>query len=220
MTLEIDVLTLFPSMVPGPLGEHPRPDPGAGHRHIRVHDLREWGLGRHGGRRHAVRGGAGMVMRVEPVVAAIEAVNGRIDRHPARPGRGDLPAGTGADLADASAPRPRLPAIRGRRRSGPRVRRPGAVDRRLRADGRRAARAGRHRRRDPPAARARSTTSPRRRSRSARGSWSIRSTHGPPTFRGMDVPEILTSGDHGAVAAGAHDQSLRRTRDRRPDLLG
>ena len=42
----------------------------------------------------------------------------------------------------------------------------------------------------------------------------------PPSFRGMDVPEILTSGDHGAVARWRHERAVERTRARRPDLLG
>jgi tRNA (guanine37-N1)-methyltransferase len=42
----------------------------------------------------------------------------------------------------------------------------------------------------------------------------------PPTFRGVDVPSILTSGDHGAVARWREEQARARTRDRRPDLLG
>ena len=41
----------------------------------------------------------------------------------------------------------------------------------------------------------------------------------PPTFRGMDVPAILTSGDHGAVARWRDEQAHDRTRRRRPDLL-
>ena len=40
----------------------------------------------------------------------------------------------------------------------------------------------------------------------------------PAVFRGMDVPAILTSGDHGAVARWRHEQALERTRLRRPDL--
>jgi tRNA (guanine-N1)-methyltransferase len=36
----------------------------------------------------------------------------------------------------------------------------------------------------------------------------------------MDVPTILTSGDHGAVARWREEQARARTRDRRPDLLG
>jgi tRNA (guanine37-N1)-methyltransferase len=41
----------------------------------------------------------------------------------------------------------------------------------------------------------------------------------PPSFQGMAVPDILTSGDHGAVARWRHEQALARTRRRRPDLL-
>jgi tRNA (guanine37-N1)-methyltransferase len=40
----------------------------------------------------------------------------------------------------------------------------------------------------------------------------------PPTFRGQDVPAILTSGDHGAVARWRAEQARARTADRRPDL--
>jgi tRNA (guanine37-N1)-methyltransferase len=40
----------------------------------------------------------------------------------------------------------------------------------------------------------------------------------PAVFRGMGVPSILTSGDHGAVARWRHEQSIERTRRRRPDL--
>jgi tRNA (guanine37-N1)-methyltransferase len=41
----------------------------------------------------------------------------------------------------------------------------------------------------------------------------------PPSWRGLDVPPVLLSGDHAKVAAWRHEQSLRRTRERRPDLL-
>src|SRR5439155_22971524 len=34
----------------------------------------------------------------------------------------------------------------------------------------------------------------------------------PPAFRGMDVPAILTSGDHGAVARWREEQARARTR--------
>jgi tRNA (guanine37-N1)-methyltransferase len=40
----------------------------------------------------------------------------------------------------------------------------------------------------------------------------------PAVFRGLDVPPILTSGDHGAVARWRHEQAVERTRLRRPDL--
>lgn len=42
----------------------------------------------------------------------------------------------------------------------------------------------------------------------------------PRAFREMEVPEILLSGDHGAIARWRHEQALARTRERRPDLLG
>jgi tRNA (guanine37-N1)-methyltransferase len=41
----------------------------------------------------------------------------------------------------------------------------------------------------------------------------------PASFRGLDVPEILKSGDHAKIAAWRRDQSVERTRARRPDLI-
>jgi tRNA (guanine37-N1)-methyltransferase len=40
----------------------------------------------------------------------------------------------------------------------------------------------------------------------------------PATWRDIDVPRVLLSGDHGAIAAWRHEQALRRTAQRRPDL--
>jgi tRNA (guanine37-N1)-methyltransferase len=41
----------------------------------------------------------------------------------------------------------------------------------------------------------------------------------PPSWRGLDVPEVLLSGDHAKIAAWRREQGLQRTRERRPDLL-
>lgn len=41
----------------------------------------------------------------------------------------------------------------------------------------------------------------------------------PPEFRGQRVPDVLISGDHAAIARFRRKESLRRTRDARPDLL-
>jgi tRNA (guanine37-N1)-methyltransferase len=41
----------------------------------------------------------------------------------------------------------------------------------------------------------------------------------PAEFRGWEVPAVLRSGDHGAVAAWRRSQSLLRTAALRPDLL-
>ncbi|MFL0781431.1 MAG: tRNA (guanosine(37)-N1)-methyltransferase TrmD [Prochlorococcus sp.] len=42
----------------------------------------------------------------------------------------------------------------------------------------------------------------------------------PAEFRGMAVPDVLRSGDHGAIAAWRQQQRLQRTRQSRPDLYG
>ncbi|MBI2245569.1 MAG: tRNA (guanosine(37)-N1)-methyltransferase TrmD [Nocardioides sp.] len=41
----------------------------------------------------------------------------------------------------------------------------------------------------------------------------------PGSWRGRAVPPVLLSGDHAAIAAWRHDQAVRRTAERRPDLL-
>lgn len=41
----------------------------------------------------------------------------------------------------------------------------------------------------------------------------------PPEFRGMRVPEVLLSGDHGEIARWRREQAMERTRARRPELL-
>ena len=41
----------------------------------------------------------------------------------------------------------------------------------------------------------------------------------PPTWRGLDVPEVLFSGHHAQIAAWRREQAVELTRERRPDLL-
>ena len=41
----------------------------------------------------------------------------------------------------------------------------------------------------------------------------------PPEFRGMTVPEVLLSGHHKNIEAWRREQALQRTKERRPDLL-
>ena len=222
MTLEIDVLTLFPSMVVRPaVREHPRPDPGRGLATIRVHDLREFGLGRHRSVDDTpYGGGAGMVMRVEPVVAAIESV-----RRPESlvilldPGGEVFSHARAIDLAPSASTScfvcPRYEGVDERIRAfvdlelsiGDYVVTggelpalvvidavirllPGAID----------------------------DASTAEESFSA-GLLEYPQYTRPPSFRGMDVPPILTSGDHGAVAAWRQERAVERTRARRPDLL-
>ncbi len=41
----------------------------------------------------------------------------------------------------------------------------------------------------------------------------------PRVYKGMEVPEVLTSGDHAKIKAWREEQSIKRTKERRPDLL-
>jgi tRNA (guanine37-N1)-methyltransferase len=41
----------------------------------------------------------------------------------------------------------------------------------------------------------------------------------PARFRGLDVPDVLRSGDHAAIDTWRDEQRLAKTRTRRPDLL-
>lgn len=74
MTLEVDVVCLFPGMLEGPLSESiPARTRERGLVEIRVHDLRRWGLGRHRSVDDTpYGGGAGMVLRPEPVAGALD----------------------------------------------------------------------------------------------------------------------------------------------------
>jgi tRNA (guanine37-N1)-methyltransferase len=40
----------------------------------------------------------------------------------------------------------------------------------------------------------------------------------PAQWRGMTVPDVLLSGNHGAIAKWRHEQQVKRTAERRPDL--
>lgn len=41
----------------------------------------------------------------------------------------------------------------------------------------------------------------------------------PQVFEGLEIPPVLTSGNHGAIEAWRREQALELTRKRRPDLL-
>ena len=42
----------------------------------------------------------------------------------------------------------------------------------------------------------------------------------PASWRGLEVPDVLTSGNHGAIAKWRKEQQIERTKAVRPDLLG
>ena len=76
MTVRLDVVTLFPGMFPGPLAQSiPGRALASGLAELRVHDLRDWGLGRHRSvDDYPYGGGAGMILRPEPVAGALDAL--------------------------------------------------------------------------------------------------------------------------------------------------
>ena len=108
--MRIDIVTLFPGMLEAPLAESILGRARArGLVDIRVHDLREHATGRHRVTDEPpFGGGGGMILKPEPLAAAIEALRaagsaGARARDPAGPGRAPLQPGGGAG-AGAAAP--------------------------------------------------------------------------------------------------------------------
>ncbi|MEA2609063.1 MAG: tRNA (guanine37-N1)-methyltransferase [Chloroflexota bacterium] len=221
MTLEIDILTLFPAMFDGPLAQSiPGRIQEQGLATIRVRDLREWGLGRHRSVDDApYGGGAGMILRPEPVAAALETVR--------RPDSVVIlldPAGEVFRQARAMdlAARSHLVFICARYEG---------VDERIRSLVDLELSIGDYVltggelpalvivdaiiRLLPGAIEPASTVE----ESFANGLLEYPQYTRPPVFQGMDVPAILTSGDHGAVDRWRHKQAIERTRRLRPDLL-
>jgi tRNA (guanine37-N1)-methyltransferase len=220
MTLEIEILTLFPAMLDGPLAASiPARIQEQGLATIRIHDLREWGIGRHRSVDDApYGGGAGMILRPEPVADALDAV-----RRPDSiailldPGDEVFAQARAVELATRSHlifVCPRYEGVDERIRSlvdlelsiGDYVLTGGelpalvVIDAVLRLL--------------PGAIEAASTAE----ESFAEGLLEYPQYTRPAVFRGMGVPAVLTSGDHGAVARWRHEQALERTRRRRPDL--
>jgi len=219
--LEIDVVTLFPSMIEGPLSESiPGRIREQGLATIRVHDLRRWGLGRHRSVDDTpYGGGAGMVLRPEPVAGALAAL-----RRPESivilldPAGEVFRQARARDLAGRShlvLVCPRYEGVDDRIRElvdlelsiGDYVLTGGelpalvvidAVIRLL-----------------PGAIDDASTVE----ESFADGRLEYPQYTRPAEFEGRDVPAILAGGDHGAIRRWRLEASLRRTRDRRPDLL-
>ena len=126
---------------------------------------------------------------------------------------------TRARPGGALAPRVPVPALRGRGRADPVDGRPRALDRGLRAD-RRRARGARGPRCGPAApARAPSTRRPPTEESFAAGLLEYPQYTRPGDLRGRTVPPVLVSGHHEQVRKWRLKESLRRTTERRPDLL-
>lgn len=221
MTLRIDLLTLFPAMLEGPLSESiPGRIRDQGLVDLRVHDLRRWGLGRHRSvDDYPYGGGAGMILRPEPVAAALAELRG--------PDATTIlldPAGEqfrqerAADLSR----RPHLILVCPRYEGvDERIR--GMVDLELSigdyvlTGGELAALVVVDAviRLLPGAIDEASTDE----ESFADGLLEYPQYTRPATFDGSTVPAVLVSGDHEAVRRWRHEASLRRTLERRPDLL-
>ena len=221
MSLEVDVLTLFPGMFDGPLAASiPGRIQEQGLATVRIHDLRRWGIGRHRSvDDYPYGGGAGMVLRPEPVAAALEELR--------------RPEST-VILFDAAG------EVFRQARAGDLARRPHlilicpryeGVDERIRSFVDLELSVGDYvvtggelpalvvidavLRLLPGAIDAASTIE----ESFMNGRLEYPQYTRPATFRGAHVPPVLVSGDHGAVDDWRRRESLRRTRARRPDLL-
>jgi tRNA (guanine37-N1)-methyltransferase len=219
--MRIDVITIFPELIELPLrtsiiGRAAE----SGVVEFGIHDLREHGLGRHRTvDDQPYGGGAGMVMRPEPLFAAIE---------PLRDAGAHVilldPAGerlTDA-LARELATMPHLALVSGRYEG---------IDERVRTLVDREVSIGDYVLTggelpalvliDAVVRLVPGTISQASHEDDsfASGLLEYPQYTRPESFRGMDVPPILLSGNHGEVDRWRRREALRRTRDRRPDLL-
>jgi tRNA (guanine37-N1)-methyltransferase len=221
MTLEIDVVCLFPGMLEGPLSESiPGRTRDRGLAEIRIHDLRRWGLGRHRSVDDSpYGGGAGMVLRPEPVAAALDDLR-REDSTTILldPGGEIFTQARAADLAGRSHLVFVCPRYEG---VDERIR--GLVDLELSigdyvlSGGELAALVviDTITRLLPGAIDDASTVEE---SFSA-GLLEYPQYTRPAEFRGRGVPDVLVSGHHEEVRRWRHEAAIERTKARRPDLL-
>lgn len=233
--IHFDLFTLFPSMFDGPLSESILARAQAkGLLSVVRHDIRDWALDK-----HAVTddtpygGGGGMVMKAEPIFRAVESVLGLPEISAARPMDAPpcpiillTPQGEpfNQGVAERLAHEPRLALICGRYEG---------VDERVRdhlvtdelslgdfvlSGGELAAMVvidavtrlipgvlG-----DPTGAADDSHST---------GLLEYPHYTRPADFRGWPIPPVLTSGHHGQISAWRREQAVRRTWQRRPDLL-
>ena len=219
--LEVDVLTLFPGMFAGPLAESiPGRVQSRGIATVRVHDLRQWGLGRHKTvDDYTYGGGAGMVLRPEPVAAALSVLR-RPDSTVILPDPGGEVFGQprAHDLAARShliILCPRYEGVDERIRSmidlevsiGDYVLSGGEIPAMVMIDT--------VLRLLPGAIDAESTAE----ESFTAGLLEYPQYTRPADFAGWPVPSVLTSGHHEAVRKWRLKEALRRTLRRRPELI-
>jgi tRNA (guanine37-N1)-methyltransferase len=226
--VRIDIVTLFPGMLAAPLAESILGRARArGLVDIRVHDLREHATGRHRVTDEApFGGGGGMILKPEPLAAAIDAL--RAAGSAAAPARVILLGPAGRRFTQAVAGElvrwPHLVLVCGRYEGVDERVSEQLVDEELSigdyvltggepaalvvADAVTRLLPGVLGDEDAPA-----------HDSFARGLLEHPQYTRPEVFRGAAVPDVLRSGDHGRIARWRTLMSLWRTWQRRPDLL-
>lgn len=226
--MNFDVVTLFPGMFVGPLGDGVVARARrAGVLGVRVHDLRRWGLGAH----RVVDdepygGGGGMVLRPEPIVEAVEWVRRSF---PAPSERTVLLSPQGRPFAAGDARRmagvARVIVICGRYE--------GVDERVVELTGAEEWSVGDYVLTGGELAAMTMIDATSRFVGGVLGSGLSAEEDSfsravldcphytrPASYRGCEVPEVLRSGDHAAVRRWRERRAIEETRRRRPDLLG
>lgn len=219
--MRFDIFTLFPGMFRGPFEESiVARAQAAGHVEVALHNPRDWTTDRH----HVVDdypygGGAGMVMKPDPLFAAVEAV------HQGGPILLMSPAGRPFTQAVARelAGEERVTLICGHYEG---------VDERVRehlctgelsigdfvlTGGELAAMVVV----DAVTRLLPGVLAPGSAEEESHTAGLLEYPHytRPPEFRGWRVPDVLLGGNHAAIARWRRKEALRRTKGRRPDLL-
>jgi tRNA (guanine37-N1)-methyltransferase len=224
--MRIDVLTLFPAMFSAYLGESIlQRAQTAGLIAVNVHNIRDYATGRHRVTDEPpFGGGGGMVLKPEPIFAAVEAVAGAATPGPRRILLSPQGRPLTQALAATLAAEPWLLLLCGRYEGVDERVRDHLVDDELSigdyvlTGGELAAlvvidAVARH----VPGVLGDEHAA-------ARDSFAIGLLEGPHytrpvVFRGHEVPAVLRSGHAGHIARWRREQALRRTWQRRPDLL-
>jgi tRNA (guanine37-N1)-methyltransferase len=222
MTLRIDVLTLFPKMFESPFAESiVARARAAGQVELVIHDIREWATDRHRVVDDApYGGGAGMVLKPEPLSRAIRATKGER-------GHVVLMSAQGALFDQAAArrlaQRPHLVVVCGHYEGVDERVIEGEIDEELSigdfvlTGGELAAMVviDTVTRLVPDVIEAESLTHESHTDGLLEGPHYTR----PVEHDGRRVPAVLLSGDHAAIARWRRAEAIRRTAERRPDLL-
>jgi tRNA (guanine37-N1)-methyltransferase len=226
--MRIDILTLFPEICRAPLNESMmKRAQESGVLDLRIHNLREWTTDKH----HVVDdapfgGGQGMVMKPEPIFAAVEELQSKIENRESKillmsPAGRRFDQGMALDLSRES----NLIVICGHYEGvdhrvvehlvdeeisiGDYVLTNGAIAAVVVVDAIV---------RLLPGALGHEQSA-------ADDSFSGGLLEGPQytrpsEFRGWKVPDVLLSGNHGEIAKWRKEQARQRTQENRPDLLG